>query len=66
MHGAWRRMLRGSIRGMVLAGLRWEVAVLCRQHVGNGAVPCMQNPPFGTKRKGVDMEFLRAAFKLSR
>lgn len=26
----------------------------------------IMNPPFGTRQKGVDMEFLRAAFKLSR
>lgn len=26
----------------------------------------VMNPPFGTKRKGVDMQFLRAAFCMSR
>jgi predicted RNA methylase len=26
----------------------------------------IMNPPFGTKRKGVDSEFLRAAFAASR
>ena len=25
----------------------------------------VMNPPFGTKRKGVDMDFLRAAFRIS-
>jgi predicted RNA methylase len=30
-----------------------------------GADAVVTNPPFGTRRKGADMDFLRAAFRLS-
>ena len=42
-----------------------DVSQLQSQAVSLWADVVIMNPPFGTRRKGADLEFLRAAFQVS-